>query len=48
MCPHLSPGGPIPYKMAKTFDGPPTLEHSGSEHRKAVTSSSSARRSAKF
>ncbi len=24
--------------MAKTFDGPPTLEHSGSEHRRAVTS----------
>ena len=29
----LSPGGPIPHKMAKTFDGPPTLERSGSEHR---------------
>ena len=25
--------------MAKTFDGPPTLERSGSEHRRAVTSS---------
>ena len=24
--------------MAKTFDGPPTLERSGSEHRRAVTS----------
>jgi len=23
--------------MAKTFDGPPTLERSGSEHRRAVT-----------
>ena len=34
----LSPGGPIPHKMAKTFDGPPTLERSGSEHRRAVTS----------
>ena len=35
----LSPGGPIPHNMAKTFDGPPTLERSGSEHREgAVTS----------
>ena len=24
--------------MAKTFEGPPTLERSGSEHRRAVTS----------
>ena len=24
--------------MAKAFDGPPTLERSGSEHRRAVTS----------
>ena len=24
-------GGPIPHNMAKTFDGPPTLECSGSE-----------------
>ena len=24
--------------MAKTFDGPPTLERSGSEHQGAVTS----------
>ena len=31
-------GGPIPQKLAKTFDGPPTLERSGSEHRRAVTS----------
>ena len=31
-------GGPIPHNMAKTFDGPPTLERSGSEHRRAVTS----------
>ena len=29
----LSPGGPIPHNMAKTFDGLPTLERSGSEHR---------------
>ena len=29
----LSPGGPIPQNMAKTFDGPTTLERSGSEHR---------------
>ena len=35
----LFPGGPIPQNMAKTFDGPPTLERSGSEHREgAVTS----------
>ena len=34
----VSPGGPIPHNMAKTFDGPPTLERSGSEHRRAVTS----------
>ena len=34
----LSTGGPIPHNMAKTFDGPPTLERSGSEHRRAVTS----------
>ena len=34
----LFPGGPIPHNMAKTFDGPPTLERSGSEHRRAVTS----------
>ena len=26
-------GGPIPHNLAKTFDGPPTLERSGSEHR---------------
>ena len=31
-------GGPIPHNMAQTFDGPPTLERSGSEHRRAVTS----------
>ena len=30
--------GPIPHNLAKTFDGPPTLERSGSEHRRAVTS----------
>ena len=35
----LSPGGLIPQNMAKTFDGLPTLERSGSEHRRAVTSS---------
>ena len=34
----FSPSGPIPHSMAKTFDGPPTLERSGSEHRRAVTS----------
>ena len=34
----LSPGGPIPQNLAKTFDGPPTLERSGSEHRRAATS----------
>ena len=35
-----APCGPIPHNMAKTFDGPPTLERSGSEHRRAVSSSS--------
>lgn len=35
----LLPGGPIPHSMAKTFDGPPSIERSGSEHREgAVTS----------
>ena len=33
-----SPGGPIPHKMAQGFDAPPTLERSGSELRRAVTS----------
>ena len=27
--------------LAQTFDGPPTLERSGSEHQRAVTSSRS-------
>ena len=31
-------GSSILHNMAKTFDGPPTLERSGSEHRRAVTS----------
>ena len=34
----LFPGGPIPHNMAKTFDAPPSLERSGSGHRRAVTS----------
>ena len=34
----LSPGGPSPLDMAQGFDAPPTLERSGSEHRRAVTS----------
>ena len=29
----FSPGGPIPQNLAQTFDGPPTLERSGPEHR---------------
>ena len=29
----FSPSGPISHNLAKTFDGPPTLERSGSEHR---------------
>ena len=33
----LSPGGPIPHNHGETFDGPPTLERSGSEHRRAVS-----------
>ena len=40
----LSPGGPIPHNMAKTFDGPPTLERSGSEHRVGRFPSSRLRR----
>ena len=39
----LCPGGPIPHNMAKTFDGPPTLERSGSEHRVGRFPSSSLR-----
>ena len=35
----LFPGGPIPHNMAKTFDGPPTLERSGSEHREGGVTS---------
>ena len=35
----LTLGGPIPHNLAKGFDAPPTLERSGSEHRRAVTSS---------
>ena len=31
-------GGPSPHNLAQTFDGPPTLERSGPEHRRAVTS----------
>ena len=40
----LFPGGPIPHNMAKTFDGPPTLERSGSEHRVGRFSPSLLRR----
>ena len=40
---NLSPGGPIPHNMAKTSDGPPTLERSGSEHRVGRFPSSSLR-----
>ena len=39
----LSPGGPFPQNLAKTFDGPPTLERSGSEHRAGRFPSSSLR-----
>mgnify|MGYP007072587152 CR=1 FL=1 len=35
----LFPGGPIPHNLARPLIGPPTLERSGSEHRRAVTSS---------
>ena len=34
----LSPGGPIPHNHGEDRFGPPTLERSGSEHRRAVTS----------
>ena len=37
-------GGPIPHNLAKTFDGPPTLERSGSEHRVGRFPSSRLRR----
>ena len=32
-CKQPTPGGPIPHNLAQTFDGPPTLERSGPEHR---------------
>ena len=32
------PGGPIPQNLARPLIGPPTLERSGSEHQRAVTS----------
>ena len=35
---HCNKAVPSRTTMAKTFDGPPTLERSGSEHRRAVTS----------
>ena len=35
----FSPSGPSPHNLAQGFDAPPTLERSGSEHRRAVTSS---------
>ena len=35
----LPPGGPIPHKLGEGFDAPPTLKRSGSEHRRAITSS---------
>ena len=34
----LSPCGHSPHKHGEGFDAPPTLERSGSEHRRAVTS----------
>ena len=43
--PHIPPLAPPPQAvparktMAQTFDGPPTIKRSGSEHRRAVTSS---------
>ena len=37
------PDGPILHNLAKTFDGPPTLERSGSEHRAGRFPSSSLR-----
>ena len=35
----LFPGGPSPHKSGADRFGPPTLERSGSEHQRAVTSS---------
>ena len=37
--PHLPQAVPARIIMAQTFDGPPTIKRSGSEHRRAVTSS---------
>ena len=37
-CKQPTQGGPIPQNLAQTFDGPPTLDRSGSEHQMAVTS----------
>ena len=36
-------GGPIPHNLVQTFDGPPTLERSGPEHRVGRFPSSSLR-----
>ena len=36
--PPQQPGGPSPQNHGEGFDAPPTLERSGSEHRRAVTS----------
>ena len=38
-CKQPTPCGPIPHNMAQTFDGPPTLERSGSERRGGAVSS---------
>ena len=41
-------GGSIPHNMAKTFDGPPTLERSGSELRVGRFPSSRLRREDRY
>ena len=40
----LTPQRSHPAQSGETFDGPPSLERSGSEHRRAVTSLSSEER----
>ena len=35
---YIPPGGPSPHNHGEGFDAPLTLERSGSEHRRAVTS----------
>ena len=38
ICNFAAPGGPIPHNLARPLIGPPTIQRSGSEHQRAVTS----------